>query len=167
MNRNYSLPIFLGADIYFQWRGRGGCLCIVLFFVMCIEDTQKALRPNCEAKPQQQQDGSNCFILHSKGIDFSSVSMYCVSHLLGIVANNGELSYQAALKGSHFVQLCDQRDVPLLFLQNTAPTTAPTVSTTQVLTSSKAHTHTHKHTRTHTHTLLSANVTFWWNHFTF
>uniref|UniRef100_A0A8C2ZYC8 methylcrotonoyl-CoA carboxylase n=1 Tax=Cyclopterus lumpus TaxID=8103 RepID=A0A8C2ZYC8_CYCLU len=52
-------------------------------------------------------------------------------HLLGIVANNGELSYQAALKGSHFVQLCDQRDVPLLFLQNTAPTTAPTVSTTQ------------------------------------
>ncbi|XP_068445815.1 methylcrotonoyl-coenzyme A carboxylase 2 [Clinocottus analis] len=52
-------------------------------------------------------------------------------HLLGIVANNGELSYQAALKGSHFVQLCDQRDVPLLFLQNTAPTAASTVSTTQ------------------------------------
>uniref|UniRef100_A0A3Q3DBB2 methylcrotonoyl-CoA carboxylase n=1 Tax=Hippocampus comes TaxID=109280 RepID=A0A3Q3DBB2_HIPCM len=41
-------------------------------------------------------------------------------HLVGIVANNGELSYQAALKGSHFVQLCDQRDTPLLFLQNTA-----------------------------------------------
>uniref|UniRef100_A0A3B5BLZ2 methylcrotonoyl-CoA carboxylase n=1 Tax=Stegastes partitus TaxID=144197 RepID=A0A3B5BLZ2_9TELE len=45
-------------------------------------------------------------------------------HLVGIVANNGELTYQAALKGSHFVQLCDQRDVPLLFLQNTAPTAA-------------------------------------------
>uniref|UniRef100_A0AAQ5Z794 methylcrotonoyl-CoA carboxylase n=1 Tax=Amphiprion ocellaris TaxID=80972 RepID=A0AAQ5Z794_AMPOC len=42
-------------------------------------------------------------------------------HLVGIVANNGELSYEAALKGSHFVQLCDQRDIPLLFLQNTAP----------------------------------------------
>ncbi|XP_019132886.2 methylcrotonoyl-CoA carboxylase beta chain, mitochondrial [Larimichthys crocea] len=52
-------------------------------------------------------------------------------HLVGIVANNGELSYQAALKGSHFVQLCDQRDVPLLFLQNTAPTAALTLSTTQ------------------------------------
>ncbi|XP_076583264.1 biotin-dependent 3-methylcrotonyl-coenzyme A carboxylase beta1 subunit [Chaetodon auriga] len=52
-------------------------------------------------------------------------------HLVGIVANNGELSYQAALKGSHFVQLCDQRDVPLLFLQNTAPTAAPTLSTAQ------------------------------------
>ncbi|XP_070688409.1 methylcrotonoyl-CoA carboxylase beta chain, mitochondrial [Pempheris klunzingeri] len=52
-------------------------------------------------------------------------------HLVGIVANNGELSYEAALKGSHFVQLCAQRDVPLLFLQNTAPTAARTISTTQ------------------------------------
>ncbi|XP_022603290.1 methylcrotonoyl-CoA carboxylase beta chain, mitochondrial-like [Seriola dumerili] len=53
------------------------------------------------------------------------------STLVGIVANNGELSYQAALKGSHFVQLCDQRDIPLLFLQNTAPTAALTLSITQ------------------------------------
>lgn len=52
-------------------------------------------------------------------------------HLVGIVANNGELLYEAALKGSHFVQLCDQRDVPLLFLQNTAPTAALTLSTRQ------------------------------------
>ncbi|XP_038571077.1 methylcrotonoyl-coenzyme A carboxylase 2 [Micropterus salmoides] len=52
-------------------------------------------------------------------------------HLVGIVANNGELSYQAALKGSHFVQLCDQRDIPLLFLQNTAPEAALTLSTRQ------------------------------------
>ncbi|XP_037326350.2 methylcrotonoyl-coenzyme A carboxylase 2 isoform X1 [Pungitius pungitius] len=52
-------------------------------------------------------------------------------HLVGIVANNGELSHQASLKGSHFVQLCDQRDIPLLFLQNTAPTAALTLSTMQ------------------------------------
>ncbi|XP_051232991.1 methylcrotonoyl-coenzyme A carboxylase 2 [Dicentrarchus labrax] len=52
-------------------------------------------------------------------------------HLVGIVANNGELSTQAALKGSHFVQLCDQRDIPLLFLQNTAPAAALTLSPTQ------------------------------------
>nr|XP_020442867.1 methylcrotonoyl-CoA carboxylase beta chain, mitochondrial-like isoform X2 [Monopterus albus] len=52
-------------------------------------------------------------------------------HLVGIVANNGELSHQAALKGSHFVQLCDQRGIPLLFLQNTAPAAAQTLSTTQ------------------------------------
>ncbi|XP_028259556.1 methylcrotonoyl-CoA carboxylase beta chain, mitochondrial isoform X2 [Parambassis ranga] len=49
-------------------------------------------------------------------------------HLVGIVANNGEMSYEAALKGSHFVQLCHQRDVPLIFLQNTAPTAALTQS---------------------------------------
>ncbi|XP_017294898.1 methylcrotonoyl-coenzyme A carboxylase 2 [Kryptolebias marmoratus] len=52
-------------------------------------------------------------------------------HLLGVVANNGELLYEAALKGSHFVQLCEHRDVPLLFLQNTAPAAAPTLSTAQ------------------------------------
>lgn len=52
-------------------------------------------------------------------------------HLVGIVANNGDLSNEAALKGSHFVQLCDQRDVPLLFLQNTAPSAALTLSTAQ------------------------------------
>ncbi|KAI9517656.1 hypothetical protein NQZ68_004878 [Dissostichus eleginoides] len=52
-------------------------------------------------------------------------------NLVGIVANNGELSYQAALKGSQFVQLCDQRDIPLLFLQNTVPTATLTLTTTQ------------------------------------
>ncbi|KAM9796430.1 biotin-dependent 3-methylcrotonyl-coenzyme A carboxylase beta1 subunit isoform 1-T1 [Syngnathus typhle] len=52
-------------------------------------------------------------------------------NLVGIVANNGELSYQAALKGSHFVQLCDQRDVPLVFLQNTAPSDPRTLSAAQ------------------------------------
>lgn len=65
--------------------------------------------------------------------------MCCISHLVGIVANNGELSQQAALKGSHFVQLCDQRDIPLLFLQNTAPTAAPTLSITQVSAASETH----------------------------
>ncbi|KAG9270822.1 methylcrotonoyl-CoA carboxylase beta chain, mitochondrial-like isoform X1 [Astyanax mexicanus] len=49
-------------------------------------------------------------------------------HLVGIVANNGELTYEASLKGSHFVQLCDQRDIPLIFLQNTAPEPAHTFS---------------------------------------
>lgn len=52
-------------------------------------------------------------------------------HLVGIVANNGELSYEAALKGCHFVQLCDHRDIPLLFLQNTVPASASTFSTEQ------------------------------------
>ena len=37
---------------------------------------------------------------------------------IGIVANNGVLYSQSALKGAHFVELCCQRGVPLLFLQN-------------------------------------------------
>ena len=39
-------------------------------------------------------------------------------HPVGIVANNGILFGESALKGAHFVELCDQRAVPLLFLQN-------------------------------------------------
>jgi len=37
---------------------------------------------------------------------------------VGIVANNGILFSESALKGAHFVQLCDRRKIPLLFLQN-------------------------------------------------
>ena len=37
---------------------------------------------------------------------------------LGIVANNGVLFSESAQKGAHFVELCAQRNVPLLFLQN-------------------------------------------------
>src|SRR5271165_2899005 len=39
-------------------------------------------------------------------------------HPVGIVANNGVLFSESALKGAHFIQLCDKRMVPLLFLQN-------------------------------------------------
>ncbi len=39
-------------------------------------------------------------------------------HRVGIVANNGVLFGESALKGAHFIQLCDQRGIPLLFLQN-------------------------------------------------
>jgi 3-methylcrotonyl-CoA carboxylase beta subunit len=39
-------------------------------------------------------------------------------HPVGIVANNGILFSESALKGAHFVELCDQRAVPLVFLQN-------------------------------------------------
>ncbi|WP_428516913.1 carboxyl transferase domain-containing protein [Roseovarius sp.] len=37
---------------------------------------------------------------------------------VGIVANNGVLFSEAAQKGAHFVELCSQRKVPLVFLQN-------------------------------------------------
>ncbi|KFU87323.1 hypothetical protein M959_05740, partial [Chaetura pelagica] len=57
-------------------------------------------------------------------------------HLMGIVASNGELSHDASLKGSHFVQLCSQRSIPILFLQNTAPPPAEPTGISQVGTSS-------------------------------
>ena len=37
---------------------------------------------------------------------------------VGIVANNGILFSESALKGAHFIELCNQRGIPLLFLQN-------------------------------------------------
>ncbi len=39
-------------------------------------------------------------------------------HPVGIVANNGVLFSASAQKGAHFIELCDQRGIPLLFLQN-------------------------------------------------
>ncbi len=39
-------------------------------------------------------------------------------HPVGIIANNGVLFSESALKGAHFIELCDQRRIPLVFLQN-------------------------------------------------
>ena len=37
---------------------------------------------------------------------------------VGIIANNGFLTSEASLKGAHFIELCNFRKIPLLFLQN-------------------------------------------------
>ncbi|KAK6634719.1 Methylcrotonoyl-CoA carboxylase beta chain, mitochondrial [Polyplax serrata] len=39
-------------------------------------------------------------------------------HKVGIIGNNGVLFSESALKGAHFVELCSQRNIPLIFLQN-------------------------------------------------
>jgi 3-methylcrotonyl-CoA carboxylase beta subunit len=39
-------------------------------------------------------------------------------HPVGIIANNGILFSESSLKGAHFIELCCQRDIPLVFLQN-------------------------------------------------
>ena len=41
-----------------------------------------------------------------------------MGHPVGIVANNGILFSESALKGAHFIQLCAKRGTPLVFLQN-------------------------------------------------
>jgi 3-methylcrotonyl-CoA carboxylase beta subunit len=39
-------------------------------------------------------------------------------HLVGVIANHGVLFSESALKATHFIELCNQRGIPLLFLQN-------------------------------------------------
>jgi 3-methylcrotonyl-CoA carboxylase beta subunit len=43
---------------------------------------------------------------------------YLHGYPVGIIANNGVLFSESALKGTHFIELCCQRKIPLLFLQN-------------------------------------------------
>ncbi|MDD9900991.1 MAG: methylcrotonoyl-CoA carboxylase [Alphaproteobacteria bacterium] len=43
---------------------------------------------------------------------------YLFGYPVGIIANNGILFSESALKGAHFVELCCQRNIPLIFLQN-------------------------------------------------
>ena len=53
---------------------------------------------------------------------FGSTLVCGFAHLhgmpIGIVANNGILFSESALKGAHFIELCCQRKIPLVFLQN-------------------------------------------------
>lgn len=39
-------------------------------------------------------------------------------HQVGIIANDGILFSESALKATHFIQICDQRNIPLVFFQN-------------------------------------------------
>ncbi|XP_026521789.1 methylcrotonoyl-CoA carboxylase beta chain, mitochondrial-like isoform X1 [Notechis scutatus] len=65
------------------------------------------------------------------GITLVTGFAYIEGELVGIVANNGELTQNASLKGCHFIHLCSQRNIPILFLMNTAPYTAETTNLMQ------------------------------------
>lgn len=64
-------------------------------------------------------DGSR---FHEFKADYANTIVTGFSHIwgfpVGIVANNGVLFSESALKAAHFVELCDQRNIPILFLQN-------------------------------------------------
>ncbi len=45
---------------------------------------------------------------------------HLMGYPIGIVANNGILFSESSLKGAHFIQLCEQRGIPIFFLQNIA-----------------------------------------------
>ncbi len=54
--------------------------------------------------------------------DFGSTLVTCFSYIegnkVGILANNGILFSESAQKGAHFIQLCNTRNIPMIFLQN-------------------------------------------------
>ena len=52
------------------------------------------------------------------GTTWSPASPILQGYPVGIVANNGILFAESALKGAHFIELCNQRGIPLVFLQN-------------------------------------------------
>ncbi len=64
-------------------------------------------------------DGSD---FHEFKARYGTTLVTCFAHIwgipVGIVANNGVLFSEAALKATHFIELCDQRKIPLVFLQN-------------------------------------------------
>jgi len=64
-------------------------------------------------------DGSE---IHEFKASYGTTLVTCFAHIhghpVGIVANHGVLLSESALKGAHFIELCDQRGIPLLFLQN-------------------------------------------------
>src|SRR5262249_11032656 len=64
-------------------------------------------------------DGSR---LHEFKARYGTTLVTGFAHLhgmpVGVVANNGILFSESAMKAAHFVELCSQRKVPLLFLQN-------------------------------------------------
>ncbi|MCX5564283.1 acyl-CoA carboxylase subunit beta [Alcaligenes phenolicus] len=43
---------------------------------------------------------------------------HCMGYPVGIIANNGVLFSDSSVKGAHFIELCNQRNIPILFLQN-------------------------------------------------
>jgi 3-methylcrotonyl-CoA carboxylase beta subunit len=54
--------------------------------------------------------------------DFGATLVCASAHIhgypVGILANNGVLFSESSIKGAHFIELCNQRSIPLLFLQN-------------------------------------------------
>lgn len=64
-------------------------------------------------------DGSK---LHEFKSNFGKTLVTGFAHIwgmpVGIIANNGVLFSESALKAAHFIELCEQRQIPLVFLQN-------------------------------------------------
>ncbi len=82
--------------------------------------------PNDPRKPFDVREIIARIVDHSEFDEFKMLygtTLVCgFAHLygypIGIIANNGILFGESALKGAHFIELCTQRQIPLIFLQN-------------------------------------------------
>jgi 3-methylcrotonyl-CoA carboxylase beta subunit len=89
-------------------------------------DLIKGLIPADGRTPYDVRDVIACLVDGSRFLEFKRLYgatlvtgfAHIFGHPVGIVANNGVLFSESALKGAHFIQLCDARGVPLVFLQN-------------------------------------------------
>ena len=81
-------------------------------------DTAHALRRPRGDRPARRRQRASTSSRPSYGTTLVSGFARIHGHPVGIVANNGILFSESALKGAHFIELCDQRGIPLVFLQN-------------------------------------------------
>ena len=97
----YSLPLFPGSDLY-------GLI-----------PTDKAPFPDVREIIARITDGSR---FHEFKPDYGTtlVTGFASIHgfTVGILANDGVLFSESALKGTHFIELCNHRKIPMVFLQN-------------------------------------------------
>ena len=77
-----------------------------------------ALRPARDHRPHRSTAAASHEFKALYGTTVVCGFAHIHGHPVGIVANHGILFSESALKVAHFVELCDQRGVPLLFLQN-------------------------------------------------
>ena len=52
------------------------------------------------------------------GAELVCGTAYLHGYPVGVIGNNGPIFSESAVKGAHFIELCDQRNIPLVFLQN-------------------------------------------------
>jgi 3-methylcrotonyl-CoA carboxylase beta subunit len=82
--------------------------------------------PSDQRMPTEIKEIIACLVDNSEFNEFKAkygTTLICgfahiQSHPVGIIANNGVLFSDSALKGAHFIQICNQRNIPLVFLQN-------------------------------------------------
>ena len=80
-------------------------------------------RPKAVRRPRHHRPASSTAPNSTNSRNSTATTLICgFAHIwgypVGIIANNGILFSESSLKGAHFIELCCQRNIPLVFLQN-------------------------------------------------